>query len=63
MWVAFAVQKLLTFFQQKVSEYCILNPLKQLIKWPLMSSLSKQRFEQVGPDFSWAGLVLLSVDK
>ena len=28
MWVAFAVQKLLTFFQQKKSEYCILNPLK-----------------------------------
>ena len=31
MWVAFAVQKLLTFFQQKISEYyCILNLLKQL---------------------------------
>ena len=28
MWVAFAVQKLLTFFQQKISEYCILTPLK-----------------------------------
>ena len=25
MWVAFAVQKLLTFFQQKISEYCILT--------------------------------------
>ena len=24
MWVAFAVQKLLTFFQQKISEYSIL---------------------------------------
>ena len=32
MWVAFAVQKLLTFFQQKISEYCILNLLKQLTK-------------------------------
>ena len=32
MWVAFALQKLLTFFQQKVSEYCILTPLKQLTK-------------------------------
>ena len=32
MWVAFAVQKLLTFFQQKISEYCILNLLKQLKK-------------------------------
>ena len=40
MWVAFAVQKLLTFFQQKLSEYCILNLLKQLTKWPLTSSLS-----------------------
>ena len=40
MWVAFAVQKLLTFFQQKISEYCILNLLKQLTKWPLTSLLS-----------------------
>ena len=40
MWVAFAVQKLLTFFQQKISEYFILNPLKQLTEWPLTSSLS-----------------------
>ena len=38
MWVA--LQKLLTFFQQKISEYCILNPLKQLTKWTLTSSLS-----------------------
>ena len=27
-------------FQQKISEYCILNPLKQLTKWPLTSLLS-----------------------
>ena len=45
MWVAFALQKLLTFFQQtfflqKISKYCILNPLKQLTKRPLTSSLS-----------------------
>ena len=45
----FAMQKLLTFFQQKNSEYCILNPLKQLTKWPLTSSLSYRRFEQLGP--------------
>ena len=25
-------EKLLTFFQQKISEYCVLNPLKQLTK-------------------------------
>ena len=37
--------------QQKISEYCILNPLKQLTKWSLTSSLSQQRFEQLGPDF------------
>ena len=37
---SFAVQKLLTFFQQKISEYCILNLLKQLTKWLLTSSLS-----------------------
>ena len=43
------LQKLLTFFQQKISEYCILNPLKQLTKWPLTSSLSELRFEQPGP--------------
>ena len=34
MWAAFAVQKLLTFFQQKISEYYILSLLKQLMKWP-----------------------------
>ena len=37
MWVA---QKLLTFFQQNISEYCILNPLIQLTELPLTSSLS-----------------------
>ena len=52
MWVAFAVQKLLTFFQQKISEYCVLNLLKQLTKWPLTSSLSWRRFEQLGPEIS-----------
>ena len=36
MWVAFAVQKLLTFFQQKISEYC--NVLVKL-----------RHFEQLGP--------------
>ena len=25
------------FFSKKISEYCILNPLKQLTKWPLTS--------------------------
>ena len=40
LWVAFAVQKLLTFFEQKISEYCVLNLPKQLTKRPLISSLS-----------------------
>ena len=35
----FLLKKLLTFFQQKISEYCVLNPLKQLTKWPLTSLL------------------------
>ena len=48
MWVAL-VQKLLTFFKQKISEYCVLNPLKRLTKWPVTSSLSLRRFEQLGP--------------
>ena len=56
MWVAFAVQKLLTFFQQKISEYCILNPLKQLTKLPLTSSLSQRCFEQLGPGLFYATL-------
>ena len=43
------VQKLLTFFQQKISEYCVFSPLKQLTKWPLTSSLSWRRFEQLSP--------------
>ena len=36
-------------FQQKISEYCKLNLLKESTKWPLTSSLSKRRFEQLGP--------------
>ena len=46
LWVAFAVH---FFFSKKISEYCILNPLKQLTKWPLTSSLSWRRLEQLGP--------------
>ena len=63
MWVAFAVQKLLTFFQQKISEYCVLNPLKQLKKWPLTNLLSYRRFEQLGPGstlFAKTGHVMVS---
>ena len=42
MWVAFALQKLLTFFQQKISAYVNFN-----------ESLTNDvvSFEQLGPDF------------
>ena len=30
MWVAFAVQKLLTFFAEKISEYCTLNLVNEM---------------------------------
>ena len=46
----FAVQKLPKFFQQKISEYCVLNPLKQLMKWPL------RRLWTTGPRWWWVGL-------
>ena len=42
MWVAFAVQKLLTFFffsEKNIRLLCI-ESVKQLTKWPLMSTLS-----------------------
>ena len=54
MWVAFAVQKLVTFFQQKISEYCIFESAKivnemtlnELVKlttlWTTGPSMQKQ---------------------
>ena len=36
----FAEKMLVAFAVQKISEYYVLNPLKQLTNWPLMSSLS-----------------------
>ena len=44
-----AVQKLLTFFQQKISEYCILDPLKQLTKWPLHELVKLTTLWTTGP--------------
>ena len=41
MWVAFAVQKLLTFFQQKISEYFLyIESAKTVNKMTFTSSLS-----------------------
>ena len=37
---SFCSAKASHIFQQKISEYCILNLLKQLTKWPLTSLLS-----------------------
>ena len=45
LWVAFALQKLLTFFQQKISEYCVSLDVKfnELLTNDVVS------FEQLGP--------------
>ena len=47
MWVAFALQKLLTFFQQKISAYLHITWCK------FNESLNNDvvSFEQLGPDF------------
>ena len=47
---SFCTAKATHIFPAKISEYCMLNPLKQLMKWPLTSSLSWRRFEQLGPE-------------
>ena len=47
MWVAFALQKLLTFFQQKISVYLRITDVN------FNESLTNDivSFEQLGPDF------------
>ena len=40
MWVAFAVQKLLTFFQQKIPAYLYIESAKPVNEMTLTSSLS-----------------------
>ena len=47
MWVAFALQKLLKFFQQKISAYLRITRCK------FNESLTNDvvSFEQLGPDF------------
>ena len=50
MWEAFAVQKLFSFFQQKISVYY--KVIKHLRADLLKSSLSWRSFEQLGPDGS-----------
>ena len=46
MWVAFALQKLLTFFQQKISAYCVSLDVNfnELLTNNVIS------FEHLGPD-------------
>ena len=46
MWVAFALQKLLTFFQQKISAYLDVNFNESLTN-------DVVSFEQLGPDFQY----------
>ena len=45
MWVAFALQKLLTFFQQKISAYTLDVNFNESLTNDVVS------FEQLGPDF------------
>ena len=49
MRVDFAVQKLLTFFQQKISEYCILNPLKKVNEMTLNELVKLTTLWTTGP--------------
>ena len=55
MWVAFSLQKLLTFFQQKISEYL------RIIDVNFNESLTNDivSFEQLGPELLAAGPVIL----
>ena len=52
MWVAFAVQKLLTLFQQKISEYCILNFTKTVNEMTLNELVKLRMLWTTGP---WSG--------
>ena len=48
MWVAFAVQKLLTFFQQKISAYLRITRYDVNFNESLTNDVVS--FEQLGPD-------------
>ena len=48
MWEAFAVQKLLSFFQQKMSVYLLIKSKKHLRSWPL-NKLVKLTMLWTGP--------------
>ena len=48
-WVAFAVQKLLTFFQQKLSEYCILYIAKTVNEMTLNELVKLTTLWTTGP--------------
>ena len=54
MWVAFALQKLLTFFQQKISAYLISLDVN-FNEWLTNDVVS---FEQLGPDPYYIPFVL-----
>ena len=47
MWVAFALQKLLTFFQQKISAYLRIT---QNVNFNESLTNNVGSFEQLGPD-------------
>ena len=54
MWVAFALQKLLTFFQQKIPHICV--SLDVNFNESLTNDIVS--FEQLGPDI-WEGVCVI----
>ena len=51
MWVAFAVQKLLTFFQQKISEYLYIESAKTVNEMTLNELVKLTTLWTTGPWF------------
>ena len=49
MWVAFAVQKLLTFFQQKISEYLYIESAKTVNEMTLNKLIKLMMLLTTGP--------------
>ena len=49
MWVAFAMQKLLTFFQQKISEYCNIESAKTVNEMTLNELVKLTTLWTTGP--------------
>ena len=53
------MQKLLTFFQQKISEYCILNPLKTVNEMTVNELVKLTMFCTTGPRFLHIDIIIM----